>query len=307
VFYQYKDSEGKQLIDAIEKTNTGGTYRFLFHEKKTESIDNMLNNLYATLDEIGARGECDVHYRYMMAYPIGVVGRVAKSTPTDFGTNHLSALKSNCIPTEIDTQELQYSTKKRSPWVKSSYSDTSRGQIPETLTDTTIVNTSAQVQENNSIESGTGYVSNPLATQTDSPGSITGLINLKRKMAAIDLEREVFKVDQASLKEEVSTMNSSLKNMADNIIAVRQYMTNMSARFRSDIADLNQLILNMSANKRGRKQSKATAGSSSSSSEKRAEKSMDTYEDIAHDMAMSWTNMCESEDDTSDQNNFSQG
>jgi hypothetical protein len=29
-------------------------------------------------------------------------------------------------------------------------------------------------------------------------------------MAAIDLEREAFKVDQASLKEEVSTMTSSL-------------------------------------------------------------------------------------------------
>jgi hypothetical protein len=34
VFYQYKYREGKQFIDAIEKTNTGGTYRFLFHEKK---------------------------------------------------------------------------------------------------------------------------------------------------------------------------------------------------------------------------------------------------------------------------------
>jgi hypothetical protein len=123
VFYQYKDSEGKQLIDAIEKTNTGGPYIFLFHEKKTESIDNMLNNLDATLDEIGACGECDVHCRYMTAYPIGVVCRVAKSTPTDFRTNHLSAFKSNGIPTEIDTQELQYSTKKRHPWVKASYSD----------------------------------------------------------------------------------------------------------------------------------------------------------------------------------------
>jgi hypothetical protein len=232
----------------------------------------------------------------MTAYPIGVVDRVAKSTPTAFWTDHLSAFKNNGIPTEIDTQELQYSTKKRSPLVKASYSDIARGQIPATLTDTTIANTSAQGQENNSIESGNGDASNPLATQTDSPGAITGLGNLKRKMAAIDLEREAFKFDQESLKEEVSKMTSSLEKMADDIIAVRQDMTHMSARFRSDIADLKQLILNMSANKRGRKQSKAATGSSSSSSEKRAEKSIDTYEDIAHDMATSWTNMCESED-----------
>jgi hypothetical protein len=104
VFYKYKDREGKQLIDAIEKTNTGGTSRILFHEKEIELIDNMLNNLDATLDEIGAWGECDVHYRYMNAYPNCVVGRVAKSTPTDFWTNHLSAFKSNGIPTEIYIQ-----------------------------------------------------------------------------------------------------------------------------------------------------------------------------------------------------------
>jgi LPS O-antigen subunit length determinant protein (WzzB/FepE family) len=126
-------------------------------------------------------------------------------------------------------------------------------------------------------------------------------------MAAIDLEQEAFKVDQASLKEEFSTMTSSLENMAHDIIAVRQDMTNMSARFRSDIADLKQLILNMSANKRGCKQSKASAVSLLSSAEKRADKSMDTYEDVAHDMATSWTNMCESEDDISDQNCVSQG
>jgi hypothetical protein len=128
-------------------------------------------------------------------------------------------------------------------------------------------------------------------------------------MAAIDLEREVFKVDQASLKEKFSTMTSSLENMVDDIIAVRQDMTKMSATFRSNIADLKQLIINMSANKRGRKQSKQLEGSSMSSAEKRSNRSMDTYKDIAHDMITSWTNMCESEGegDTSDQNNVSQG
>jgi hypothetical protein len=247
VFYQYKDSEGKKLIEAIEKTNTGGTYISLFHERKTESIGNMLNNLDAILDEIGAWGECDVHYRYMTAYPIGVVDRVANSPPpTAFWTTHLSAFKSNGIPTEIDTQELQYSTKKRSPWVKSSYSDIALGNLPATMTDTTIANTSTQGQENNSMASRTGDGSNIPATQTDRPGAITGLSNLKRKVAAIAIEREAFKVDQASLKEEFSMMTSSFEKMADNIIAVRQDMTNMNARFRSDIADLKQLMINYS-------------------------------------------------------------
>jgi hypothetical protein len=50
------------------------------------------------------------------------------------------------------------------------------------------------------MESGTGDGSKFPTLQNDNPGAITGLSNLKRKMAAIDLEREAFKVDQASLK-----------------------------------------------------------------------------------------------------------
>jgi hypothetical protein len=113
-------------------------------------IDNMINNIDATLDEIGAWEECDVHYRYMTAYPIGVVGRVAKSTPN----NHLLAFKSNGIPTEIDTQELQYSTKKQAQRMKASNSDIARGNLPSTMTYTTISNTSSQGQGDNSMESG---------------------------------------------------------------------------------------------------------------------------------------------------------
>jgi hypothetical protein len=57
--------------------------------------------------------DCGVHFRYLTLLPISVVGRVAKSTPTAFWGSHLSAFKPNGIPAEIDTQELQYSTKKR--------------------------------------------------------------------------------------------------------------------------------------------------------------------------------------------------
>jgi hypothetical protein len=34
IFYNHQDKEGNRLIDAIEKTSTGGTYRFLFQQSK---------------------------------------------------------------------------------------------------------------------------------------------------------------------------------------------------------------------------------------------------------------------------------
>jgi hypothetical protein len=54
VSYQYKDNDGGQLFNAIEKTNTGGTYIFLFNKSKIETVDNMLNNLDAKVDAFGA-------------------------------------------------------------------------------------------------------------------------------------------------------------------------------------------------------------------------------------------------------------
>jgi hypothetical protein len=68
------------MFDAIKKTNTGGTYIFLFHERNTETVDNMMSNMDATLDVFGAWDDCDVHCRYMSALPISEMGRDAKST-----------------------------------------------------------------------------------------------------------------------------------------------------------------------------------------------------------------------------------
>jgi hypothetical protein len=72
-FYQYKDDDRGQLFDAIDKTNTGGTYRFLFHESKIETVDNMLNNLDVILDAFGAWDGCDVHFRNLTSLPISVM------------------------------------------------------------------------------------------------------------------------------------------------------------------------------------------------------------------------------------------
>jgi hypothetical protein len=195
IFYQYKDDEGGQLFDAIEKINKGGTQRLLFHENKIEIFDNMLNNLDATLDTFGAWYDCDVHVRYLTSLPISVVGRVLKSTPTAFWAKKLSAIKPNNIPAEIDTQELQYSTKKRAPWVRASYSDAAKGRNAASNTSPTVANTSDQGQDNNSTESGIKYGSNQSVHPVIQQGTISGLSNLKRKMEEIDCERAAFKTE----------------------------------------------------------------------------------------------------------------
>jgi hypothetical protein len=67
------------------------------HERNTDKVDNMLSYLDATLDTFGAWDDCDVHFRYMTALSIRVVGCASKSTPAAFWANHLAASKSNGI------------------------------------------------------------------------------------------------------------------------------------------------------------------------------------------------------------------
>jgi hypothetical protein len=62
------------------------------------------------------------------------------------------------------------------------------------MTDTTIENTSAHGHENNSMESGTGDGSNLPATQTDSPGTMTGFSNLKREWLQLISNRKLSKL-----------------------------------------------------------------------------------------------------------------
>jgi hypothetical protein len=178
----YKDDEGGQLFDAIGKTNKYRTYRFLFHESNIDIFDNILNNLDATLDAFEAWEECDFHFRYLTSLPTSAVGIVVKSTPTAFWENHLSAFKPNGIPEEIDTQDLQYSTNKRAPWVRAPYSDEAKGRSSASNASPTTANASDQGQDNNSTESGIQDGSNQSVHPVSQQGTISGLSNLKRKM-----------------------------------------------------------------------------------------------------------------------------
>jgi hypothetical protein len=125
IFYNNQDKEGNRLIDAIEKTSTGGTYRFLFQQSKAEEVDKMLEHIDDTLKSIGDWDECHTHFRYLPSMPISVVGRVPRSTQPAFWANHLSQFCAS-IPSEISTAFLQQPKQQRAAWAKVSYSDTAK-------------------------------------------------------------------------------------------------------------------------------------------------------------------------------------
>jgi predicted nucleic acid-binding Zn-ribbon protein len=240
-----------------------------------------------------------VHFRYFTTLPISIVGRVVNYTPTSFWAKHLLAFKANGIPAEIDTQELQYSTKKRATWVIASYSDIAKGRNPASTTAPTVANASEQVQDANStksvIQDGSNQSDHPVSHQ----GTISGLSNLKRKMEEVDREKAAFKIEQSKLEEEVSTVTCSLIKLTEDILDTHRDMTQVSTSLRSEMAEIKNMILNMSANKRGQQQlkHKDSEVASTSSTEQGGGKYMEVYDEIAHNMETSWNSMCESKND----------
>jgi hypothetical protein len=64
-----------------------------------------------------------------------------------------------------------------------------------------------------------------------------------------------------------------------------------------ELAELKNLLMNMSGNKRGHTQmrNKDSEAASSSSGDQGGEQAMDFYYEIAHEMETAWDSMCESE------------
>jgi hypothetical protein len=199
IFLQYLDKQDQPLLQSIEQTSTGGTYRFFSNKNKVFEVDGMLASIDSDLDKIGQWEECNTHYRYLPSNPITVIRSIPRSTLTTFWANHLSAFQAGPIPGEISTANLQRPRPRRNAWAKVSYSDIARGAgstgHTSPTTESTRATVTAQTQSSvtvaesaeNSLESG------PTTNQPE--GAISGLSNLKCKMDKIDQEREFLKMN----------------------------------------------------------------------------------------------------------------
>jgi hypothetical protein len=69
-----------------------------------------------------------------------------------------------------------------------------------------------------------------------SEGAISGLSKLKRKLVEIDKERELYKIEQTKMEDEISTVTNSLSKLGDQMIEMRQDMTDLSGSLRTELA-----------------------------------------------------------------------
>jgi hypothetical protein len=258
----------------------------------------MLEHIDDTLTSIGDWDECHTHFRYLPSMPISVVGRIPCTTQPAFWDNHISQF-STVIPIKISTEFLQQPKAKHAVWTKVSYSDAAKGVQCQ---DTTATAVSSAQQAYHSSASKSNNDSNSSASKSgnsnkheQSESEISGLSKLTRKLAEIDKERELYKIEQTKMEDEISTVKNSLSKLGDQMIEMRQDMTALSGSLRTELAEMKQILLGMSSKntpsprrKIHRRAKESEAASSSSNDEIMAAASTSPTEQDSR-----WDSMCE--------------
>jgi hypothetical protein len=215
-------------------------YRLLFDESNTEQVDTLLGTIDESLDAMGDWDNADYNYRYHSHEKVNIVGIQPRGEKSDFWKKHFSGFVKNSIPSVIDTSRLHQPPKgrKNSNGVQPSYSDIARGhgsnENDSDVTGPTAAETATQQTTQKPAPSPGPQVSStqqPSPASPSSPsseGTMSGLANVKRKLAEIDKEREKNIFSQQKIKDDVSEMKDSFTKMSGDMVNLRKDLSNLS-------------------------------------------------------------------------------
>jgi hypothetical protein len=96
-FLSYKDDAGASIFSAIEATQTGGAYRFLFNDNNHAAVDMILTDIDEKLEAIGNWDDAPVHYRCITTDDVEVSGKNDQAQGKSFWQEHYK-LMSGTIP-----------------------------------------------------------------------------------------------------------------------------------------------------------------------------------------------------------------
>jgi chromosome segregation ATPase len=180
-----------------------------------------------------------------------------------------------------------------------SYSDAAKGlqgQSTATTAASTAQPSAGQIQSSTSNNDSNSSDSNK---QDQQEGAISGLSNLKRKLAEIDKEIELYKIEQTKMEDEISTVKKYLSKLGDQMIPMLQDMTALSGNIRTELSKMKNILLGMNKKtssprrKTHRRTKESEAASSSSNDEKKATSTAAGVPTPDNDLT--WDSMCKSE------------
>jgi hypothetical protein len=223
MFMKHLDNKGNALFHSMEHTNNSDVYRLLFHETNTEEVDKLLGTIDESLDVMGDWDNADSHNRFHSHEKVNIVGIQPRGEHSDFWKKHFAGFVKNPIPSVIDTSHLHQPPKGRhdSNREQPSYSYIARGcghnENDSDVMGPTAAETATQHTKPRTVSSHGPQVSLTQKTSPASPsseGAISGIANMKRKLAEIDKERETIIFSQQKIKDDVSEMTDSFTKMS---------------------------------------------------------------------------------------------
>jgi hypothetical protein len=207
----------------------------LFDESNTEQVDTLLAIIDESLDAMGDWDNADSHERNHSQEKVNIFGIQPRDEQSDFWKKHFSGFAKNSIPSVIDTSHLHHPPpqgKNNYNRVQPSYSDIARGHGPNANgsddTGTTAAETATQQTKQKPAPSPGPQVS---PTQQPSPSSecaMSGLANMKRKIADIEKEREKNVFSQHKRKEDMSKMTDSFTKMSGDMVNLKKNLSDLS-------------------------------------------------------------------------------
>jgi chromosome segregation ATPase len=78
-----------------------------------------------------------------------------------------------------------------------------------------------------------------------SKGSMSGLANMKRKLANIDNERDKITNSQQKIKDDVSEMTDSFRKMSGDIVNLQKYLSDLSESFSRQMKELKEMMYSL--------------------------------------------------------------
>jgi hypothetical protein len=221
----------------MEHTNNSDVYRLLFDESNTEQVDTLLGTIDESLDAMGHWDNTYSHYRYHSHEKVNIVGIQPRGEQSEFWKKHFAGFVKNPIPPVKDTSHLHQPPKGRKNYnrVQPSYSDIARGRGPNEndsdVTGPTAAETATQHTKQKPAPIPVPQVSPTQQTGPTSPsseGAMSGLANVKHKLAEIDEEREHIIFSQQKIKDDMSEMTDSFTIVSGDMVNLRKYLSGLS-------------------------------------------------------------------------------